>query len=202
MSATTISYDIGGKDCYLAGLCTSVPGATTITFDGLASGTASPYTYGLATYTWDLSNSSPFVQGPQTGEYAPPVGDSTTFLTAGSPGRPTSIAISFSLPVYYFGMYMGSPDPYNSISFFDDAGLIRTFSGDELINPGNGSQGVADYVNFRAAGGAITHIVMSSSSPAFETDNHAYAMPEPGTAGVVVLGLGLGLIALRRRLRS
>ena len=200
LPATTISFNFGGQSCGSAGSCTAVPGATTISFDSLTVSTPSPYTQGLLTYTWTGSQ-SPFVQGSVSGQYAAPVGDTTTFLTIGTANKPATVTLSFSTPVYYFGFYMGSPDSYNSISFYDNTTLIRSFTGDQLINPGNGDQSISDYLNFYVSGGAITQIVMSSSKAAFETDSHSYAgMPEPATWGA--LGLGLGLLALRARRRQ
>ncbi len=171
----------------------------TISFDDLLATTLSPYVDGLATYSWEAAN-SPFVQGNVSGQWAAPVADSTTFLTIGSLDRPGTVTISFSEPIRYFGLYMASPDSYNSISFFDNAGLIRTFAGNALINPGNGDQTIADYLNFYTVGGSITEIVMSSSSAAFETDSHSYeTVPEPGTLGTLGLGLAVAALMARRR---
>ena len=132
LPATTISFNFGGQSCGSAGSCTAVPGATTISFDSLTVSTPSPYTQGLLTYTWTGSQ-SPFVQGSVSGQYAAPVGDTTTFLTIGTANKPATVTLSFSKPVYYFGFYMGSPDSYNSISFYDNTTLIRSFTGDQLM---------------------------------------------------------------------
>jgi hypothetical protein len=198
LSATTVGFYFGGQSC-LAQVCTARPTATTITFDDLLANTPSAYTEGLATYSWQATN-SPFVQGNVGGEWAAPYEDSTTFLTIGSIDRPGTVTISFSKPLQYFGLYMGSPDVYNHISFYDTAGLIGSFTGKELINPGNGDQTIADYLNFFAYGGTITQIVMSSTSAAFETDSHSYeAVPEPGTLGALGLGLAIAALMARRR---
>ncbi len=180
-----------------------MPGATTVTFDSLSADTPSPYTEGLITYSWPAGQ-SPFVQGSTPSQWAAPVNDTTTFLTVGSPSKPSTVTISFSTPISYFGMYMGSPDTYNGIFFYDKAGLIGSYTGDQLINPGNGNQQISDYLDFYSAGGTISQIVMTSTSAAFETDNHAYdTSPEPGTLAGPGLGLALAaLLARRRRLFS
>ena len=136
LTATTISVTLGGSSCDPAGTCTSNPGATTITFDPLLSWTTSPYVTGDVTYTWSGLN-TPFVQDSVDGNYASPPGDTTPYLTIGSPYRPASVTIDFSKPIYYFGFYMGSPDDYNEISFYGgpDRSLIQTISGDQLIQP-------------------------------------------------------------------
>lgn len=65
--------------------------------------------------------------------------------------------------------------------------------------PGDGDQSVEDFVNFSATGGTtFDEIVMTSSSPAFETDKPAYlASPEPAS----ILGLGTILLVVGSALR-
>ena len=207
LPGATITFSRGGVTCPAAnsGLCTAVAGATTITFDELSSATDAPYQAGIATFTW--TGASPFVQGSAEGLYAAPtlnaLLDTTTYLTVGSGGSmPNTVTISFSKPISYFGFYLGSPDTYNQISFFDEGVLIKSFTGDQLINPGNGSQTLADYVNFYSHGAVITRIVMTSLTPAFENDSHSYQeAPEPAT-GALAAGFAAFLLcwaAWRRR---
>jgi PEP-CTERM motif len=198
LQATTIWITLDNS------LFTSQPGATTITFDSLNAATPSPYTSGLATYTWTTAN-SPFVTGSVAGQYASPPSDATGYFTVGSGDRPATVTIDFSKPIYYFGLYGGSPDSYNSMSFYSDHGqtLIASFAGSQLV-PGHeagGNQSEGFFINFHISGGSIGEIVMSSSRAAFETDNHAYTeTPEPATwAG---LGLGLTILAAARRQRK
>jgi len=133
------------------------------------------------------------------GNYASPPGDSTPYITIGSPDRPASVTIDFSTPIRYFGFYMGSPDDYNVISFYGgpNRSLIESIYGNQLISPGGGSWDLGAFVNFYISGGTVSQIVMSSDTPAFETDSHAYEeIPEPGTW--VLFGVGLGLAAAAR----
>jgi hypothetical protein len=189
---------LGGVNCGIAGICTPDPNATTITFDSVGSPTTS-YVYGDATYTWSTPG-TPFVNGTN-GAHASPPHDTTPYLSVGSPfPLPATVTIIFSQPLYYFGFYLGSPDDYNEISFYGGPSLtlLQSFTGKQLINPGNGDQSLGDFVNFNTSGALISEIVMSSSSPAFETDNHAYdEAPEPATG--CMLGLGLALAAAARR---
>lgn len=192
----------GGVTCAKAdsGLCTAVSGATTITFDGLLSTTASGYTDGIATYSWSGST-SPFVKG-STSTYAAPPGDKTTYLTVGSGGGlPNPVTITFSTPMSYFGMYLGSPDSYNVMAFSHGT-LIKEFSG---FSPGNGNQELGYYLNFRVVGPnavKFDKIVMSSTQAAMETDNHAYSAPDGGMTLMLLGGALVGIESLRRRLRA
>jgi hypothetical protein len=203
LTASPINFYLGGVNCGSAGICTPDPRATTITFDLLGSSTPQPYIDGDATYTWTAPG-TPFVDGSSGGQYASPPNDTTPYLAVGSPDRPETVTISFSQPLSYFGFYLGSPDAYNVISFYGGPGLtlLQSFTGAQLINPGNGDQLLGDFVNFDATGTLIGEIVMTSTSPAFETDNHAYdEAPEPATGCMLALGLALALAAAAARRR-
>ena len=69
-----------------------------------------------------------------------------------------------------------------------------------MMADGNQSHGF--YMNFNTtAGTTISRVTFSSTSNAFETDNHAYiaAVPEPETYAMLLTGLGLVGFASRRR---
>lgn len=216
-----ISYSLGGVACStaggIAGLCTPYAAAQTISFDGLA-GTLLPQLFldslsGPVEYTTSGSG-SPFVNGSVSSQYAAPGAtsldplrqDVTDYLTVGSPNRPSVVNINFLVPMFYFGFYMGSPDTYNQVRFTfvgQNGQVIQSFSGDELIPPGNQSWAVGEYVNFFQSGSTgFTNIVMSSTSAAFETDNHAYSttpVPDGGTtASLLGLALALGGLVSRK----
>jgi hypothetical protein len=159
------------------------------------------YTDGFATYTWS-TRLSPFVSGFDVTSHAQPANDLTTYMAVGMPDGPGVVTLTFARPVVYFGFYMGSPDSYNSVTFtFAGNQAIQAMSGLDLLPPAGGNQAIGEFVNFYSSAGFTQ--IQFASSPAFETDNHAYleslSTPEPGT--FVILGTGLlalGVLRLRR----
>ncbi len=194
-AATTVS--IGGTPLANEGQVSSVAGATTVNFNSLPNGGPQSFTFGIASYSnlnirsaggTDIAgDSSPFAS-PTT-----PIGDLT---------------VTFSQPIVYFGLYWGSPDPANTISFFNGSAAVFSYTGQNLhdqLGVALGS-GNAAYVNFRAgASESYTRIVLSpAGSFPFEDDNHAFlqAVPEAGTYALTAFGLAIAWIARRRRSRA
>lgn len=170
----------------------NVAGVTTETF---ASGSLpSGYSHG-ALYSASQANVT-----------AKPVGSTDYFWSVGNapaaqvgPG-----VITFAAPVSYFGFLWGSPDVYNTVTFYNGSTVLGAFTGSAIQPPvANGNQAYSAYFNAVAGPGeSITKITFSSSSNAFETDNHSYitAVPEPETYAMLVAGLGLvGFMAKRKK---
>jgi hypothetical protein len=111
--------------------------------------------------------------------------------------------VKFSTGLSYFGFLWGSPDTYNTVSFFNGATMLGSFTGSAVLSPANGDQSVGRYFNaFAGVGEQITRVTFASTQNAFETDNHAYiaAIPEPETYAMLLAGLGLmGFVARRRK---
>jgi len=138
-----------------------------------------------------------------TGEYATPVGSTDYYFSVGtSGGQPGPAVVTFAAPVSYFGFLWGSPDSYNTVSFYSGSSLLGSYTDGALWTPANGNQGMAVYFNVFTNGGPyITSVQFTSTSNAFETDNHSFitAVPEPETYAMMLAGLGLmGFIARRR----
>ncbi len=193
VSAQAAYITVGGKMAADgSGLTTNVSGATVVDFNN-----------GMMPSNY--SGDGAVVTGSVGGRYAAPPGDGTPYLSVPNPYRSGSLAIDAGGDYNYFGLYWGSVDTYNYISFYDDNVLVASFSGSDVKNPANGNQGVvgADYVNFwfdSALGEVFDKVVLTSTNYAFETDNHAFAnVPAPAALGLMGLGLmGLGLVRRRQ----
>lgn len=190
-SAGAPVISIGGTAVANQGQVSSVAGATTVNFNGLPLGGPQNPTFGIASY----QNLFIFAD-PGNGDL---LNDTSRASTAESnPG----VTIQFSTPIVYFGLYWGSPDRANTITLYQGANAILTFTGQQLntqFGVGLGRFNAA-YVNFTAGPGeSFDRITISpAGSFPFETDNHAFIpAPEPGALGL--LAAGLGLLCHRKR---
>jgi hypothetical protein len=156
------------------------------------------------------------VLGASTGNAARPSTPSgpglneSRFLTVPTNLTNTPLTVTINLPFLsnYFGLYWGSVDTYNQITFFRNGSQVATYGGQTIISlpdpdlgPGNQSQAV--YVNFFFdKGDAYDRVVLASSSFAFESDNHVFGVvPVPGSAMLLLSGI-LGAAFLGRRRKS
>ena len=193
LNGASIQVSIGGASCP-GGLCTSVDEATTVDFE---SAIGSPYTVGIATYSY-AGGESPFVIGSVPTDYTPPANDDTRYLTVGSPNRPAEVIIDFANPITYFGFYLGSDHLYNEMRFYQTgvADPLAIFTANQLMPSGQSGE----FVNFHILGGSVDRIVLYSPMAAFESANHAFA-PVPEPASFALAGFGVALVwAARRRL--
>jgi len=175
---------------------TQVSGATTIDFNA-----------GFCTPGYDsCSGSYQVVSGSQSGVYAAPSGIDTKYLSIpnGSISGNTATLVLGTLSDY-FGLYWGSVDTYNTISFFREGSEVASYTGSELVGliaDGNqGSDNSNRFVNFLFGNDRFDTVVLSSTSYAFESDNHAYRtapVPLPAAAWLLLSGL-VGFAALGRR---
>lgn len=169
-----------------SGMFSTQAGATSTSFDGgtLPAGfTASGPNAGV------VSGSLQYV-------YADPTGDATPYAYAG-PG--SSVTYTFASPANYFGLYWGSPDAYNLLTFTDVNNVTTTYDlpGAYLNNQ------TAVYANLFDTGANWKSVTFTSTTAAFEFDNVATALlatPEPTSIALLAGGLlAIGFGALRRR---
>lgn len=119
------------------GCVTGVSGATAINFNG---GTAP--SSGFATYSYP--NGTTLVRSTGvSGTAAPPYGDTSQYLSIGPSPNASPVTITFQSSVNYFGLYWGSIDSFNQISFYKNASdttALNTFSGTDILNTASGAQ--------------------------------------------------------------
>lgn len=177
-------------------IATSVSGATTIDFN---SGC------GYSSCTGDFA----LVNGDQSGKYAQPFGINSQYLTVPNPSPIAQSAVfTLGTAANYFGLFWGSIDSYNFISFYLNDSLVATYSGSDMVGQfANGNQlGYSSnrYINFDFGNDAYDSIKLTSHGFAFESDNHAFkklvSVNEPTTALLFLLGL-IGLALARRQVR-
>jgi hypothetical protein len=173
---------------------TSVAGATTIDFN---SGC------GYASCAGDFL----IVSGNLNGQYAQPAGTNTPFLSVPNPNANGSATFTLGAESDYFGLFWGSVDSYNSISFYLGGNLITSYSGADLVGAqfANGDQvsySSNRYINFDFGSEKFDTIKFTSNGFAFESDNHAFrnlaTVSEPSMLLLVMGGL-LSLVGVRLR---
>jgi hypothetical protein len=203
--AVTIRYDhMLASD----GTLTTMYGGTTVeTFDN-------------GPLLWNWSGNYQIVQGSSSGLYAAPFNseymkeaNQTKYVTVPNPAASGSVTVGglgLGGGEYYnyFGLFWGSIDTYNSLTFYKNGDKVAQYTGTDIATPNaaNGNQSAPYtnmYVNFFYLPD-FNSFKMSSSQFAFEADNIAVGrniapIPEPATMLMLGLGLlGVGVVSRKK----
>ncbi|CAL74818.1 Conserved hypothetical protein; putative VBCS domain repeats [Bradyrhizobium sp. ORS 278] len=159
---------------------TNVVGMPTETFDHVSRDAddegrsdGSFYSHALhATFT--SSGAAGIVQGSSSVSAAPYMDggrDQTPYLTIGGGAHET---ITFDTAKNSFGLYWGSVDSYNSISFYNGTKLVASYTGSDVAplvaSGGQTSLASNGYVEFLGLS-PFNKVVLASGANAFEIDN-------------------------------
>ncbi|AGF78721.1 PEP-CTERM putative exosortase interaction domain-containing protein [Desulfocapsa sulfexigens DSM 10523] len=206
VNATTINYFSQDSDADKTSVYTYFDNFLIETFNQAPINTAPS---GSLDQSWTWTGSANVVNGSASGQYAAPFGttsrDQSNYLSVPNPSSSGSITAQLGATYDYFGLWWGSVDTYNTISFFNGSTLTQSFTGSDIKN-GNDEYGNQTapstnvYVNFLDLE-RFDSFVLTSTSLAFEIDNIAVGnapVPEPAT--MLLFGTGLvGLSSLRFR---
>ena len=200
--ADAIMLTFGGTPVAGQGEFSSVPGVTTVDFESGAP------TSGLAIYS--APGPGPAVISGNSGSSIISADDYTKYLAVsilGDTKGTSPVTIAFANPLDYFGLYWGTPSANNTLSFFNGDRLLQSFTGDAPANLVTSSGAV--YANFFAEPGeSFNKVVLSDSSIAFESDNHAYkvvaseSVPEPVTSLTAFASVVAGVLMKRQQQRK
>jgi fibronectin-binding autotransporter adhesin len=204
------------------GVLTNDLGLLTETFDEKGSGSTSNNGEGFGNFSsafpgsqFVAAGNAGVVNGSAGVTAAPyfsnsePWQDQTNYLSIGASGTETLTLGSSKNNA--FGLYWGSVDTYNTLTFYNggvkgtqvafftgsDAGPNLKANGDQFTFGSNGYVEITGLPNFD------TVVFGSGTSNAFEFDNVSVGtVPEPSTWAMMILGFtGIGFMAYRRKNR-
>lgn len=148
------------------------------------------------------------VSGRQGGQSGMPWADSSPYLVIAGIGDGRNGTVTLDLSdtnSNFFGLYWGSIDTYNTITFNMSDSTSQSFTGSQIIGgiEADGNQFDVNsnaYIGWLTLGAQFDSVTLSTTSRAIEVDNFAFGtinVPAPGA--LALLGFGLLGLKLRRR---
>jgi hypothetical protein len=150
-----------------------------------------------AGFSVNLGTVGQIVSGTVANTYQAPLGDVSQYLAVLR--DPTAVATLFvPSTITDFSLFVGSIDSYNTLKFYNTSNaLVSTFTGSQLQTTAGGNERGRFF--FDLTGQNIGSVTFGSTQNAFEIDNIAANVPEPGVWAMMLLGMGGLGYALRRR---
>lgn len=152
-------------------------GGTVLSFDELPVGNLPSYQFNGGA----LSGAGAIENTSIKGISAQPAGTGTGYLTASYPSAAGATRFNFSNPENYFGLYWGSMDSWNSITFLRSGQQVATYSGTDVAgltglvaNGDQQSRSSNRYINFDLGAAVYDEVVLSTFNWGFEVDNIAF----------------------------
>ena len=204
-SATTITYSSIDSAANKTSIYTYFDNFQIETFNNATLAALDTMTGRDQSWTWAGSASTK--NGSTKNLNAAPDGlsqpDQTNYLSAPNPLSSGKVTANLGGKYNYLGLWWGSIDSYNTISFFNGSTLVDSFTGSQIVDPNarnsNGTK-LSLYVNFLNLGN-FDSFSLTSTNNAFEVDNIAIGtapVPEPAT--MILFGTGIaGIVAFRGR---
>jgi hypothetical protein len=189
---------------------TTVSGTITESFNSLPVGALGVYVSPVGTYQTGAQIVPPDAFGGA---------NQTDYISVGAQSGTTSYILDFNGLQSYFGLYWAAGDIRNRLEFFNGGTMVGNFTvADVLVaiagpnfanyfgNPNTGQDGREPFVYLDFTSNALgTNFdslrFLNNSTTGFETDNHSVVagVPEPSTYALMLTGLGLIVVAIRRR---
>lgn len=161
---------------------------------------------------WTWTGDATIVNGSISGKYAAPYGvgavDASNYISVPNPVSNGSVMVQLGHLYNYFGLWWGSVDGYNTLSFYNGNTLVASITGQDATraSAANGNQSAPStnlYVNIFDLP-SFDSFQMKSTSYAFEADNIAVGntMPVPEPSTMVLIGLGMFCIVIYSKRRQ
>ena len=193
-AAPTLKSTPGSAAAFMA---PSLPGMRTAVFTFNSAALPTGFTASYQNTTRTAGTHLPFSAQPA-------YSDGSRYLAVLAGGSATLLSHTGYTLVSF---YLGSIDTFNTVQILNTAGkVINTYTGSDFVVPASGDQSLPATnrrITYQIGAGdpLIGGIRFSSKQNAAEIDNVVFAVPEPTTWAMMLVGFGMMGLAMRSRHR-